>query len=58
MMDRPRIVAGSSRIGPRTMNQLIGALPALDVTIDEEIKKKLDAIFPGPGGEAPQAYAW
>jgi hypothetical protein len=20
--------------------------------------KKLDEIFPGPGGEAPQAYAW
>jgi hypothetical protein len=23
-----------------------------------EILKKLDEIWPGPGGEAPEAYAW
>ena len=24
----------------------------------EETFKRLDEIFPGPGGEAPKAYAW
>jgi len=26
--------------------------------LDEEVLQKLDEIFPGPGGEAPKAYAW
>jgi len=26
--------------------------------LNEETLKKLDEIFPGPGGEAPEAYAW
>ena len=45
-------------IGPRTIEQLVGALRALEITLDEATRKDLDAIFPGPGGEAPQAYAW
>jgi aryl-alcohol dehydrogenase-like predicted oxidoreductase len=46
-------------IGPRTMEQLTGAsLRALDVTLDDEVLKRLDEIFPGPGGAAPEAYAW
>lgn len=45
-------------IGPRTSEQLDGALHALDVTLSPETLQKLDAIFPGPGGAAPEAYAW
>jgi aryl-alcohol dehydrogenase-like predicted oxidoreductase len=45
-------------VGPRTRTQLDGALRALDVSITDEIKKRLDEIFPGPGGPAPEAYAW
>ncbi len=45
-------------VGPRTMAHLDGALAALDVKLDESAKKKLDEIFPGPGGPAPEAYAW
>jgi aryl-alcohol dehydrogenase-like predicted oxidoreductase len=45
-------------IGPRTMEQLDGSLRAFDVMLDEEILKKLDRIWPGPGGAAPEAYAW
>ena len=30
----------------------------VDVKLSEEMMKKLDEIFPGPGGEAPEAYAW
>jgi aryl-alcohol dehydrogenase-like predicted oxidoreductase len=45
-------------IGPRTVEQLDGALHALDVQLDDEVAKQLDALFPGPGGTAPEAYAW
>jgi aryl-alcohol dehydrogenase-like predicted oxidoreductase len=45
-------------IGPRTMDQLTGCMRALEVRLDEEALKKLDEIWPGPGGEAPEAYAW
>lgn len=45
-------------IGPRTMNQLNGAMRALALTLSADQLKRLDAIFPGPGGTAPEAYAW
>jgi aryl-alcohol dehydrogenase-like predicted oxidoreductase len=45
-------------VGPRTMEQLDGSLRALDRKLDEPLLKELDAIFPGPGGPAPEAYAW
>ena len=45
-------------IGPRTMKQLTGSLRALEIKLDEAAIKKLDEIWPGPGGEAPEAYAW
>ncbi|UQN09088.1 aldo/keto reductase [Deinococcus sp. QL22] len=45
-------------IGPRTAEQLDGALHALDIKLTEESLNKLDAIWPGPGGQAPEAYAW
>jgi len=45
-------------IGPRTIHQLKGSLRALELKLDEAAMKKLDEIFPGPGGEAPEAYAW
>jgi aryl-alcohol dehydrogenase-like predicted oxidoreductase len=46
-------------IGPRTMSQLEGAsLRALDLTLDAASLATLDEIFPGPGGPAPEAYAW
>lgn len=44
--------------GPRTVEQLRQNLNALSVTLTPETLKKLDAIWPGPGGEAPEAYAW
>jgi len=45
-------------IGPRTIEQLVGALGALAVGLDAAALKRLDEIWPGPGGEAPEAYAW
>ena len=45
-------------VGPRTAEQLDSALRALELTLSEDTMKELDAIFPGPGGAAPEAYAW
>jgi aryl-alcohol dehydrogenase-like predicted oxidoreductase len=45
-------------IGPRTLEQLESAVRATEIGLDEATLKKLDEIFPGPGGEAPYAYAW
>ena len=45
-------------IGPRTMTQLTGAVRALAVRLEAGVMKRLDEIWPGPGGEAPEAYAW
>ena len=45
-------------IGPRTMEQLESAIRATEIVLDEATLQKLDEIFPGPGGEAPNAYAW
>jgi aryl-alcohol dehydrogenase-like predicted oxidoreductase len=45
-------------IGPRTLDQLNNSLRALEIEITDEISKKIDELFPGPGGRAPEAYAW
>ncbi len=45
-------------IGPRTSAQLKGNIHSLTIELDSETLKKLDEIWPGPGGEAPEAYAW
>lgn len=45
-------------IGPRTLAQLESAVRATEIALDAAALQKLDEIFPGPGGEAPMAYAW
>ncbi|HYY79135.1 MAG TPA: aldo/keto reductase [Actinomycetes bacterium] len=45
-------------IGPRTMEQFDGSLRALEVELDEKALARLDQVWPGPGGPAPEAYAW
>ncbi len=45
-------------IGPRTMEQLTSAMQSLKLTLTADTLKELDNIFPGPGGAAPEAYAW
>ena len=44
-------------IGPRTMDQLDGALRALEVSLDKEQLDRLDEIWPGYK-TAPEEYAW
>jgi len=45
-------------IGPRTLAQLDGSLRALEIGLSPETLRALDEIWPGPGGQAPEAYAW
>ena len=45
-------------IGPRNLEQLESAVRAAAIRLDAETVARLDEIFPGPGGEAPRAYAW
>jgi aryl-alcohol dehydrogenase-like predicted oxidoreductase len=44
-------------IGPRTIEQLDGALRALEIQLSQETLDKLDEIFPGHK-PAPEDYAW
>jgi aryl-alcohol dehydrogenase-like predicted oxidoreductase len=45
-------------IGPRTLDQLEGALRAVEIELSEHTMGQLDEIFPGPGKPAPEAYSW
>ena len=45
-------------LGPRTMEQLEGAMRAVSLSLGGDILKQLDELFPGPGGTAPESYAW
>ncbi len=45
-------------IGPRTLEQLVDTMRVLELTLGPDTLKRLDQIFPGPGGPAPEAYAW
>jgi aryl-alcohol dehydrogenase-like predicted oxidoreductase len=45
-------------IGPRTMEQFTSTRHTLDIKLDAAQLKELDEIWPGPGGPAPEAYAW
>jgi aryl-alcohol dehydrogenase-like predicted oxidoreductase len=45
-------------IGVRTLEQFEQSLRAVEVTLNQEALNKLDVIFPGPGGHAPEVYAW
>lgn len=45
-------------VGPRTQEQLTDSLRALSVNLAQTTLTRLDELFPGPGGAAPEAYAW
>jgi aryl-alcohol dehydrogenase-like predicted oxidoreductase len=56
MLHNPAIT--SPIIGPRTLEQLDDSLRALELKLSDDSLKRLDQIWPSPGGEAPEAYAW
>lgn len=45
-------------IGPRTVQQFQSALHAMEISLSDDVLAELDRIFPGPGGQAPEVYAW
>jgi len=55
LLSRPGVTAPV--LGPRTLDQLTGSFPALDVTVGSPTLARLDELFPGPG-EAPESYTW
>lgn len=56
LLHNPVVTATIS--GPRTLAQLRENLKALELRLSADTLARLDEIWPGPGGEAPQAYAW
>lgn len=56
LLQRPGVTAPI--VGPRTLEQLTGSVRALELTLGAATLARLDEIWPGPGGEAPEAYAW
>jgi aryl-alcohol dehydrogenase-like predicted oxidoreductase len=56
LLMRPGVTAPI--IGPRTPEQLTGSLRALEIRLGEATLKRFDELWPGPGGEAPEAFAW
>ena len=56
LLHNPVVTATIS--GPRTVEQLRQNLKAPSLALSSETLAKLDEIWPGPGGEAPMAYAW
>ena len=45
-------------IGPRTLEQLEGSPHAIEIHLSDEENALLNRIWPSPGGESPEAYAW
>jgi len=58
LLSRPGVTAPI--VGPRTMEQLDGALRAVELTLEDSTLTKLDELFPpvGNGGPGPEAWAW
>ena len=56
VMNNPVIT--SPIVGPRTVEQLEENARVVDIRLSEDTLKKLDEIWPGPGNQAPEAYAW
>jgi aryl-alcohol dehydrogenase-like predicted oxidoreductase len=56
LLHNPVVTAAIS--GPRTVEQLRENLKAPSLTLSNEALVRRDEIWPGPGGEAPAAYAW
>ncbi len=51
-------VVTSPIIGPRTVEQLEKNTNVLEIKLGAEVLSKLNEIWPGPGNQAPEAYAW
>ncbi|MEU9700040.1 aldo/keto reductase [Streptomyces sp. NPDC047981] len=55
LLTRPQVTGPI--VGPRTAEQLEGALRAVELELSAEVLAGLDEVFPGPG-PSPEAFAW
>ncbi|MEU9995840.1 aldo/keto reductase [Streptomyces sp. NPDC048370] len=55
LLTRPQVTGPI--VGPRTAEQLEGALRAVELELSDELLTSLDEVFPGPG-PSPEAFAW
>jgi NDP-hexose C3-ketoreductase / dTDP-4-oxo-2-deoxy-alpha-D-pentos-2-ene 2,3-reductase len=56
LASRPGVTAPI--VGPRTLGQFKANLAAVQLKLDPTVLTRLDELFPGPSGPAPEAYAW
>jgi aryl-alcohol dehydrogenase-like predicted oxidoreductase len=56
LISRPGVTAPI--MGPRTVPQLERCVSSLKINLSTNTLERLEDIWPGPGGEAPEAYAW
>jgi len=56
LLNKPGVTAPI--IGPRTLQQLDETIRAVEIKLDSETMDTLEKLFPGPGGQAPEAWAW
>ena len=56
MLSNPVVTAPI--VGPRKIEQLEANVNASSIKLSEEVINKLNEIWPGPGNQAPEAYAW
>ncbi len=56
LLHNPAVV--TTVVGPRTPERLHQTRRAAHLTLPLETLRQLDEIWPGPGVEAPEAYAW
>lgn len=56
LLHKPAVT--SPIVGPRSAEQMPDLLATLDISLSAEALAMLDEIWPGPDGEAPEAYAW
>ncbi len=45
-------------VGPRNVEQIDDIVANANLKLDADTLAEIDKIFPGPGGQAPEAYAW
>ena len=56
LLKNPVLTSSHSRAAHR--GTVTGSRPALEIDLDDAALARLDEIWPGPGGQAPEAYAW
>ena len=56
LLSRPGVTAPI--VGPRTIPQLTECVAMLGEHLGADLMGKIETLLPGPGGTAPEAYAW